>query len=47
MIDSLQAMLRTIITMNGVNEEILAKIFVLYHDASDELFTLKKYRMTK
>ena len=47
MINSLQDMLSTVIKINEDSKEILAKIFVLYHDASNELFTLKKYRMTK
>ena len=45
MIDSLQDILRAII--NSGNDQILEQIFTLYHDTSDELFTLKKYRMLK
>ena len=47
MINSVQAMLRELINMDGENEKILTQIFTLYHDASDALFTLKKYRMIK
>jgi len=47
MINSLQNILSTVIKINEDSEEILAQIFILYHDASDELFTLKKYRMIK
>ena len=47
LIDSLQDMLREYITIDGSNDEILAKIFSLYQDASDSLFTLEKYRMIK
>ncbi len=46
MIKSLQDMLRELINRNSENEEILAQIFILYHDTSSELFTLKKNRMT-
>ena len=45
MINSLQDMLRELININSGNEEQLAQIFILYHDATNELFTLKKYRM--
>lgn len=47
MIDSLQDMLREHINIDVGNEELLTQIFNLYHDASDELYTLKKYRMVK
>ncbi|KAF5435119.1 putative membrane protein [Candidatus Methanophagaceae archaeon] len=45
MIDSLQGMLREII--NSGNEEVLGQIFTLYHNTSDELFTLEKDQMLK
>jgi hypothetical protein len=45
MIDSLQDMLKAII--NSGNEEILGQIFTIYHNTSDELFTLKDYQMLK
>jgi hypothetical protein len=47
MINSLQAMLREYMNVADGSEEILTQIFVLYHDTSDDLYTLKKYRMVK
>ena len=47
MFDSLQDMLRELITIDAGNEELLDRIFTLYQDAADELYTLKKYRMVK
>ena len=47
MINSLQAMLREYMNTEDGNQEILTQIFTLYHDVSDDLYTLKKYRMVK
>jgi hypothetical protein len=47
MINSLHGMLRELMKLGGENREILNQIFTLYHDTSDELYTLKKYRMEK
>jgi hypothetical protein len=49
MIDSLHDMLKELLKLNDPNDEaaILAHIFVLFHDVSEELYTLKKYRMVK
>jgi serine/threonine-protein kinase RsbW len=47
MIDSLQDMLRELITIDARNEELMVQIFTLYQDTADELYTLKKYRMVK
>lgn len=47
MINSLHGMLRELMKLEGGNREILDQIFTLYHDTSDELYTLKKYRMEK
>ena len=47
MIDSLQDMLREYIAIDGGSEEILSQLFILYHDVSNDLYTLQKYRMVK
>ncbi|TRZ52787.1 MAG: DUF2254 domain-containing protein [Dehalococcoidia bacterium] len=47
MINSLQTLLREYMNVVDSNEEILTQIFVLYHDTSDDLYTLKKYRIVK
>jgi hypothetical protein len=47
MINSLHSMLRELMKLEGENREILNQIFTLYHDTSDELYTLKKFRMEK
>lgn len=47
MIDSLQDILREYIATNSKMEDQLDQIFDLYHDATAELYTLKKYRMVK
>jgi hypothetical protein len=47
MINSLHGMLRELMKLEGGNREIFDQIFTLYHDISDELYTLKKYRMEK
>jgi hypothetical protein len=48
MINSLHSMLRELMKLEGENRgEILNQIFTLYHDTSDELYTLKKFRMVK
>ncbi|MBN1761714.1 MAG: DUF2254 domain-containing protein [Methanomicrobia archaeon] len=47
MIDSLHDMLREYMNTEDGNEKILTRIFTLFHDVSDDLYTLKKYRMVK
>lgn len=48
MINSLHSMLRELMKLAGENRgELRNQIFTLYHDTSDELYTLKKYRMVK
>jgi hypothetical protein len=47
MINSLHGMLQELMKLEGGNREILNQIFALYHDTSDELYILKKYRMVK
>jgi hypothetical protein len=48
MINSLHSMLRELMKLEGENRgELRNQIFTLYHDTSDELYTLKKYRMVK
>jgi len=47
MINALRGMLRELINLDASNEKIQTQIFTLYQDASDALFTLKKYRMIK
>jgi len=47
MIDSLQAMLKELINLESGKEKMIIDFFTLYHDISDALFTLKKYRMIK
>lgn len=48
MINSLHSMLRELMKLEEKERlELLGQIFSLYHDTSDELYTLKKYRMVK
>ena len=43
--DSLRSILKAIIGVNNSNDEILAQVFALYRNVTDELFALKKDRM--